>query len=250
MSTEPKSEQELIAQLPEELKFLAEEGYGPSYFAKTKRWYLVKKVGKEVSRELIDHKYDPLMLKWYILRHGKPPKTLQVKEDKRDEEAPKLEGSEIKMDSKPITVPSPEQRAANLLAIQTPPPRVDKEFKPATVFEVEREAWYHNVRESLGEAVYHEAVRRVQLTDEDRADYRRAVSKLLSVVAYIDEDTAKQLLRTEAEMIIAYRLAEEWKKRAKQYEEAWNSLSAVLAQTLCPKCRLAILSHYMMGGAH
>ncbi|NHV97272.1 MAG: hypothetical protein HA494_05735 [Thaumarchaeota archaeon] len=127
---------------------------------------------------------------------------------------------------------------------------MDKEFKPATVFEIEREAWYHNVRESLGEAVYHEAVRRVQLTDEDRADYRKAVSKLLSVVTYIDEDTAKQLLWTEAETAIAYGLAEEWKKRAKTYEEAWNSLSATLPQILCPKCQVALVTYYMTRGAH
>ena len=84
MSTEPESEQELIAQMPKELKALAEKGYTPSFFSK--RWYLNKKVGEKVRKVLVDHKYDPLMLQWYTLRHGRPPKKLQVKEEKRDEE--------------------------------------------------------------------------------------------------------------------------------------------------------------------
>jgi hypothetical protein len=245
MSDEPKSEPELIAQLPEELKNKAQQGYAPSYFAK--RWYLVKREGEKVSKAVVDHRYDATMLQWYILKHGRPPKTLQVKE--RGEEPDEQERAQIKMETEAVTVPSPEQKATQLLAIQTPPPRVDKEFKPATVLEAERAAWTHNVAESVGEVVYQEALKRVSLTDEDRADYRKAVSKLLSVVTYIDEDTAKQLLQTEAEMIIAYRLAEEYKKRFKMYEEAWNSLSATLANILCPRCKVALISRYVMGGA-
>jgi len=240
---------EVISQFPQEVQTILRK-HTPSWDKKTKRWRIVYRgEGGKSKTYLLDKKYDQAALQLYVLRNGRPPEGFPL-EGSRQSEKPKQEGSEIKVDTEAVAVPSPEQRATQLLAIQTPPPRVDKEFKPATVLEAERAAWTHNVAESVGEVVYQEALKRVSLTDEDRADYRKAVSKLLSVVTYIDEDTAKQLLRTEAEMIIAYRLAEEWKKRAKQYEEAWNSLSAVLAQTLCPKCRLAILSHYMMGGAH
>lgn len=48
--------------------------------------------------------------------------------------------------------------------------------------------------------MYHATTMKVRLKGDELKDYEKDAKKLLSVLTFIDEDTTKKLLATEAEM--------------------------------------------------